>query len=168
MSRRQVRQIPKMTSFPGLASLYDENDDDEIQTVIRSPADMSLHFLADDDPEDDVPTCVTTAPSELIEQLAKRPAKPIPAAGPGARPSIDAEPLMTLTQLQAAHRIALSHERLARRSAQRKEREMRLNVDRREHQRRRTLITCLAVSLCVLAACLGVIGWQLAVRGVWS
>ena len=157
-----------MTSFPGLANLYDENDDDEVQTVIRSPADMSLHFLADDDSEDDVPTRVTTAPSELMEQHAKRPAKPIPAARPAAGPRIDAEPFITLTQIQAAHRIALSHERLARRSAQRKEREMRLNVDRREHQRRRTLIACLAVSLCLLAACLTVIGWQLALRGVWS
>ena len=45
---------------------------------------------------------------------------------------------------------------------------IRLNVDRREYQRRRTLIACLAVSLCLLAACLAVIGWQLALRGVWS
>ena len=65
-----------MTSFPGLAHLYDENDDEEIQTVIRSPTDMSLHFLADDDSEDDVPTRVTTAPSEWMEEQAKRPAKP--------------------------------------------------------------------------------------------
>ena len=157
-----------MTSFPGISSLYDENDDDEIQTVIRSAANMSLHFLADDDSEDDVPTCVTTAPSELMELLPKRRAKPIPAGGPRARPRIDSEPVMTLTQLESAHRIALSHERLARRSAQRKEREIRLHVDLREHQRRRTLLACLAVSLCLLAACLTVIVWQLALRGVWS
>jgi len=155
-----------MTSFPGLADLYDEDDDEEIATVIRSPTAMALDMLLDDEPEDDAPTCVASAPSELFRNFTTLPRRSAAPPLPKGRPSFDSDQPMTLAELKAAHQVALTHERIARVEAQRREQGVLRANWLRESRRQQILKAWIAFFLLILAGCLSVIGWQLQLRGL--